>query len=248
MVWFYTLLSVFIVSLTSFVGALTFAIKKEKLHHFLLYMVSFSVGALFGDVFIHIIPEISREVGFDSGIGFCFLGGIILFFIVEKIIHWHHCHRTDHAHELHPMVYTNLIGDGLHNFLDGMIIAASFMVSVPLGIATTLAVVVHEIPQEIGDFGVLIYSGLTKKRALLFNFLSALLAVLGAVVALLLAEKVGDLATVLLAVAGGGFIYIAGSDLIPELHKGQCAGCSAKYQLVAVLLGVGVMALMLFLG
>lgn len=213
-----------------------------------MYLVSFSVGALFGDVFIHIIPEIVADAGFDAKIGAYFLVGIVLFFIIEKIVHWHHCHRADHSGHLHPMVYTNLIGDGLHNFLDGVIIASAFIVSTPVGIATTIAVLVHEIPQEIGDFGVLLYSGLSKTKALLFNLLSALIAIFGAVFALLLSEYIDGMSVIMLAVAGGGFIYIAGSDLIPELHKGQCAGCRASYQLAALLAGVGIMAAMLIIG
>ena len=250
MIWVYSIVSVSIVSLLSLIGAVTFLMKKNKLEHLLLYMVSFSVGALFGDVFLHIMPEVVHDAGFDSKLGAYFLSGIVLFFIVEKIVHWHHCHKLDHCDnpQHHPMLYTVLIGDGLHNFLDGAIIASSFFVSIPVGIATTLAVISHELPHEMGNFCVLVYAGLTRERALFFNFLSALFAVLGTITALLLAEQFGGVAILLLCVAGGGFIYIAGSDLIPELHKGQCAGCSAKYQLIALLAGIGVMALMLFLG
>jgi len=248
MIWLYSLSGVLLVSLVSLIGAVTLMVRKYNIDHLLLYLVSFSVGALFGDVFIHIIPEVTEKAGFDAKIGVFFLSGIVLFFIVEKIVHWHHCHRTNHSGEhLHPMVYTNLIGDGMHNFLDGVIIASAFLVSVPIGVATTLAVLFHEIPQEIGDFGVLLYSGLTKSKALLFNLLSGLLAVFGVIFTLILADQIAGLDIILLCVAGGGFIYIAGSDLIPELHKGQCAGCRASYQLIAVILGIGVMASMLFL-
>ncbi|MBT5338515.1 ZIP family metal transporter [Candidatus Falkowbacteria bacterium] len=241
-IWLYTLGGVFIVSLISFVGVLALAMKKEKLEHFLLYFVSFSVGALLGDVFIHIIPHITEEHGFNLQTGLYFLLGIVVFFVVEKFIHWHHCHKAEHEHTIKPLAYTNLIGDGLHNLLDGVIIASSFMVSVPVGIATTLAVIFHEIPQEIGDFGVLLYAGFKKKTALLFNFASALLAVVGAVLTLLLAQHIHGLEVILLAVAGGGFIYIAGSDLIPELHKGECTRCHAAFQLLFILLGMAVMA------
>ncbi len=240
MIWFYTLVSVFIVSLISFVGALVLVIKKEKLEHFLLYFVSFSVGALLGDVFIHIIPHISEEHGFSPRIGLCLLVGILIFFVVEKFVHWHHCHHVEHTHKIKPMAYTNLIGDGFHNFLDGVIIAAAFVVSIPIGIATTLAVIFHEVPQEIGDFGVLLYAGFSKERALLFNFLSATMAILGAVATLLISNSIEGLELILLAIAGGGFVYIAGSDLIPELHK-ESEWRKSFYQLIMLILGIGIM-------
>lgn len=246
MVWIYTLLSVIIVSLISFVGVVFLAVKKEKLERILLYLVSFAVGSLFGDVFIHIIPHIAEEHGFDIKIGSYFLFGIILFFIIERFIHWHHCHKVEHDHKIKPFAYTNLIGDGFHNFLDGIIIASSFMVSIPVGIATTLAVIFHEIPQEVSDFGVLIYAGFKRKQALAFNFISALMAVLGAVLTLIIAESVEGVEVILLALAGGGFIYIAGSDLVPELHKDQCLGKKGIGQFVVMLLGIGIMFGLIF--
>jgi zinc and cadmium transporter len=240
MIWIYSLVSVFIVSLISLVGIVTLIWKKDKLEHFLLYFVSFSVGALLGDVFIHIIPHITEEHGFTVQIGLYFLLGLVIFFIVEKFIHWHHCHHVSHDHKIKPMAYTNLIGDGFHNLLDGVIIASSFMVSVPVGIATTIAVILHEIPQEIGDFGVLIYAGFKTKTALIFNFLSALLAVVGAALAILLAGQIEGVEVIMLAIAGGGFVYIAGSDLIPELHK-ECKWCNSLYQLLMLILGIALM-------
>lgn len=241
------MISVVIVSLISFVGALTLAIKKEKLESILIYFVSFSVGALFGDVFIHIVPEISNEIGFDLKMGLYFLLGVLIFFVIEQFIHWHHCHKVEHHHKIKPFAYTNLIGDGFHNFLDGMIIAASFMVSVPVGIATTLAVIFHEIPQEVGDFGVLLYVGFKKKTALIFNFASGLLSVVGAVVTLLFLHSSEEFGMIILAVAGGGFLYIAGSDLIPELHKHEGRWRKSLLHLIMILLGIGVMlALVLF--
>ena len=251
MIWIYTILAVVVVSLISFIGVFALAIKKERLEHILLYMVSFSVGALLGDVFLHLMPELIEEAGgFPLWIGLSFLLGVILFFIVEKFVHWHHCHKAEHSCEttpVKPMAYTILIGDAFHNFLDGAIIAGSFLVSVPLGIVTTLAVVFHEIPSEIGDFGVLLYSGMKVRKALWFNFLSALTAVLGAVVTLILARQIAGIEMFLLALAGGGFIYIAGSDLIPELHKKECKVWNSTYQLLAIVLGIGVMVAFLFL-
>ncbi|MFH0987853.1 MAG: ZIP family metal transporter [Parcubacteria group bacterium] len=244
MIWLYSIASVVIVSLISLIGAVTLALKKERLEKLLLYLVSLSVGALFGDVFLHILPEISEEGGFGVVVGVYFLIGIVLFFIIEKFVHWHHCHHAEHEHKVKPVAVTNLIGDGFHNFLDGMVIAAAFLVSVPVGIATALAVVFHEIPQEIGDFGVLLYSGLSAKKALLFNFLSGALAVAGAVLVLLTSKIFVGLDLALLAVAGGGFIYIAGSDLIPEMHK-ECRWNCSLYQLIMILVGIGLMATLL---
>jgi len=247
MIWFYTLLSVFIVSAISFVGVATLMVNKEKLEKFLMYFVSFSVGALLGDVFIHIIPEISGESGFKAQSGLLILGGIVFFFIIEKFVNWHHCHHVEHTHKIKPMAYTNLIGDGLHNFLDGVIIAASFMVSLPVGIATTVAVVLHEVPQEIGDFGVLLYAGFSRTKALLFNFLSASLAIFGAVLTLLIAARAEAFSLIVLALAAGGFIYIAGSDLIPELHR-DFKWRSSVWQLLMLVVGIAVMWGLVFVG
>ena len=247
MIWVYSLLSILAISLVSFVGVFTLSIKKDKLEHFLLYFVSFSVGALLGDVFLHIIPHISEEQGFTTKIGICFLLGVLLFFVLEKFVNWHHCHKVEHHHKIKPLAYTNLVGDGFHNFLDGVIIVSSFMVSVPVGVATTLAVLFHEIPQEIGDFGVLLYAGFSRKKALLLNFASALVAVVGGLVTLLLVDYIQGMEVVLLAVAGGGFIYIAGSDLIPELHKETCSRCKASYQFAFIVLGLAVMAALLII-
>jgi zinc and cadmium transporter len=247
MVWFNTIFSVIVISLLSFSGALLFLIKKERSSHFLLYLVSFSVGALLGDVFIHILPEIVAKEKFSVSIGLYFLMGIVVFFAIEKFANWHHCHDLEHTHHLKKLVYTNLIGDGLHNFIDGMIIAAAYLISFPLGLATTFAVVFHEIPQEIGDLGVLMYSGMNRVKALFFNFLSACLALIGAVVTLLVVENIDGLLVVLLAIAGGGFIYIAGSDLIPELHK-ECRFCRSIYQLLMIIGGMAIMWLLKLVG
>lgn len=241
MIWLYTLLSVAVISLVSFIGVFALTVNREKLEHFLLYFVSFSVGALLGDVFVHIIPHVSEEHGFGIEVGLYFLIGLIIFFVIEKFIHWHHCHKVEHNHDIKPFAYTNLIGDGFHNFLDGVIIASSFLVSVPVGIATSLAVLFHEIPQEIGDFGVLLYAGFKRKKALLLNFASALLSVLGAIITLILARELHGLEVILLSLAGGGFVYIAGSDLIPELHKETCGKWNATYQLFFMVLGIAVM-------
>lgn len=236
----YTLLSVLVVSLISFVGVFTLALNAERLRRILVYLISFSAGALLGDVFIHLLPELVEGGDFTLTTSLIILGGILLFFILEKVIHWQHCHMPLTRSHVHSFAYMNILGDALHNFIDGLILAGSYLVSIPAGIATTIAVVLHEIPQEIGDFGVLLHGGFSKRKALLYNFLSALAAILGAVVALWLGTKFEHLASVLIPLAIGGFIYIAGSDLIPELHKETNVGKSIL-QTLAFLLGILVM-------
>lgn len=245
-VWIYTLVSVLIVSSISFLGLLTISINTEKLKKILLYLVSFSAGALFGDVFIHLLPEIVEEVGFGLRISVYVMMGIGFFFIIEKFIHWRHCHIPHSKEHIHPFAMMNLFGDGVHNFIDGIIIGASYLASIPVGIATTIAVILHEIPSEIGDFGVLMHGGFSKSKALFYNFITALTAVVGAVVSLVISSYVENFTTFLIPFAAGGFIYIAGSDLIPELHK-EVEVKKSLLQFIAIVLGVLVMILLLFI-
>lgn len=245
-VWIYSLVSVFIVSLISFVGLLTLSINTKKLKKILLYMVSFSAGALFGDAFIHLLPEIIEETGFGLSISIYVMFGIGFSFIIEKFIHWRHCHIPHSKEHVHPFAMMNLFGDGVHNFIDGIIIGASYLVSIPVGIATTLAVIFHELPQEIGDFGVLLHGGFSRAKALLFNFITALTAVFGAVISLLISSYVENITTFLIPFAAGTFIYIAGSDLIPELHK-EVEVKKSLVQFIAIVLGIVVMLSLLLL-
>lgn len=244
-IWLYATLSVIIVSLVSFVGIFGLSLKVEKLKIILIYLISFAAGALFGDVFFHLLPEAAEE-GFGLKVSYGILGGILVFFVLEKLIYWQHCHMPHEKGHVHSFAYMNLVGDGLHNFIDGVIVAVSYLVSIPVGIATTLAVILHEIPQEIGDFGVLLHGGFSKGKALFLNFVSALAAVFGAIVALLAAVAVENLVSFLIPVAIGGFLYIAGSDLIPELHK-ETRFSNNLLQVFVFVLGILVMALLLFL-
>lgn len=221
-IFIYSFISTLIVSLISFVGAIaltTLAIKKDKFNNFLIYFVSFSAGALFADVFFHLFPEITEETGFTLIMSFATLFGILFSFFIEKIICWRHCHLPITKNHTHRFAYMNLIGDFLHNFIDGLTIGVSYLISIPAGLATSLAVIFHEIPQEIGDLGVLIYGGFTKKKALLLNFLTALSAFFGLFLSFYLFSKIDHIKPILTSFAAGNFIYIAGSDLIPELHK-----------------------------
>ena len=247
-IWIYSIVSVVLVSLISLIGVFTLSLKRERLERITLILVSFAAGGLFGDAFIHLLPESYEKLGIRLTTSLYILTGILIFFILEKFIRWRHCHIPRPANHVHPVVTLNLIGDGVHNLIDGMIIGASFSASVPLGITTTLAVILHEIPQEIGDFGVLIHGGLMVNKALLFNFLSALAAVAGALISLFIGQHLKNYTLILIPITAGGFLYIAGSDLIPELHH----GCDIKIstavgQFAAIVLGISIMALLLFL-
>lgn len=232
--------SVALVSVISLVGSLALVFKKEVLEKITIILVAFSAGALFGDAFFHLLPEMAANGG-DIHAWLSVVLGILIFFVLEKIICWRHCHVPTTDEHPHPFGVMNLIGDGLHNLIDGMIIAGAFLVSPALGLATTLAIVAHEIPQEISDFGVLIHAGFTKKQAVFYNLLSATAAFVGAG-AVLLAGGTG-LNGYIIPFTAGGFIYIAGSDLIPELHKETAPKESAK-QLVFIAAGAAVMWLL----
>lgn len=246
-IWIYTLGSVITVSLISLVGIFTLSLSLERLKKIILVLVSFSVGGLFGDAFIHLIPESFEKLGGHIATPLLILSGILMFFILEKFISWRHCHIPTSDDHPHPLVFINLVGDGLHNLLDGVIIGATYAVSIPIGLTTTLAVVLHEIPQEIGDFGILIHGGLSWKKALAFNFLSATTAIVGAIISLILGPQIKNYSASLLPFTAGGFIYLAGSDLIPELQK-EIKMTKSLVQLLSIISGIGIMALMAILG
>lgn len=241
----YTLASVSIISLLAFAGILTLSMNKRVLSRLLILFVSFSAGALLGDAFLHLIPE-SAEKGFTLSTSFGVLVGIIAFFVLEKFVQWRHCHTNNKHHRHSSLAYMNLIGDFFHNLVDGIIIAGSYMTSLSLGFATTLAVFFHEIPQEIGDFGVLLHAGLKRGQALLYNFYAALGAVIGAVMTFVFLSKVENFLSFLIPFTAGGFIYIATADLIPELHKETLIHRSL-IQLISFLVGIGVMFALLSL-
>ena len=244
----YTIVSVILISLISIIGIFTILLNKEKLHRFLIYFISFSAGALLGDAFLHLLPE-ALEKSEVTVLSTYIILGIILFFGIEKFIQWRHCHHS-HSDEIkkhghtHRLAYINLIGDAAHNFIDGLIIAGSYLISIPIGLTTTLAVALHEIPQEIGDFAVLLHSGLKAKKALAYNLLSASLAIIGAIVALFLSRYINSLNVILSGITIGAFIYIANSDLIPELTK-ETNTERSFFQLLSFLGGILVMVILL---
>jgi len=235
-----------LVSLLSLIGLAFISVAEEKLKSIIFFMVSLAVGGLFGDAFIHLLPESFERIGSKLQASVFVLAGIFAFFVLEKFLLWRHQHVLESDHPIHPVGYMNLLADGAHNFIDGVIIGASYDVSLHVGIATTLAVVFHEIPHELGNFFVLLYAGFTKRKALFFNFVSALFAILGTVMSLSIGSRVAEFSSVMLPLAAGGFIYIAGSDLVPELNKESTLGKSVV-QMLAIGVGVGLMFVLVML-
>lgn len=237
----YILIATFLVSLISFIGIFTVFLKREFLNEVLLLLVAFSAGALIGGAFLHLLPEAIEGIESPLTVFLLVLLGFSIFFVLEQIIKWHH--HDVYSPEISPFSYLILISDGIHNFIDGFVIAASFIIAVPLGIISALAISFHEIPQEIGDFGVLVYGGMKRSRALFLNFISGLVAVAGGVIGFFLSEKIGEATIFLLPLAAGNFIYIASSDLIPEINRHNDFKKSILCFL-AFLLGIGLMFLL----
>jgi len=231
--------STIVVSLISLIGVFTLGIKDKLLHKVIFVLVGFSAGALIGGAFLHILPE-ALEKTQSIIVFYSVVSGFGLFFLLERYFHWRHCHDQDCR--IHAFTYLNLFGEGFHNFIDGVAIAASFTISIRLGVVTTLAIVLHEIPKEIGNFGVLIYGGFSKRKALLYNFLSGLMAVIGALAGYFLLGFSSSFSDFIMPITAGGFIYIAASDLIPEMHK-ESNQLRATLAFIAFILGIVFMAL-----
>lgn len=240
--WLWTLGAVLAVSALPLLGFLVAGRRFAGLQRHVMLLVSFAVGALLGGAIIHLLPEAYEALGPGPALTGGLLLGFLGFFVLEKFL-WHHAHHHEPEvrPSLPPLAALNLLGDLMHNVIDGMLIAAAFMAGVPIGVATTVAVIVHEIPQEIGDFGVLLHAGLPMRRVVLLNFVSGLGAVAGALFTLVVGERVAGFGAHLLPVAAGSFLYIAASDLIPELHRERNPG-AVLMQIALVLLGVAVMA------
>jgi zinc and cadmium transporter len=236
------ILSTFLISLISFIGVVTLSLKEKKLQKIILVLVALSAGALIGGAFIHLIPESIQDIG--ENIFIYTLIGFSFFFLIEKILHWKHCHKINC--KIHSFAYMSLIGDAVHNLIDGLIIGASFTINTNLGIATTIAIAFHEIPQELGDFAVLIHGGFTKKKALIVNFLSAITAILGGIISYFLANISKNMVSYLLPIAAGGFIYISASDLIPELRK-ETKVKKAAINFIVFIIGISLMFAIKFL-
>lgn len=195
------------------IGIFSLWMKEKLLDRLLVCLIAFSAGALLGGAFFHLLEESFEHLPVTYSFAITIIG-FMLFLLIEGYLHWHHCRCKPH-----PFTYLLLIGDAIHNFIDGLIIAATFFINPLLGIVTTLMIMGHEVPQEIGLFGVLIYGGYKKGKALLYSFLSQSTCILGGLVGYFASVKAEVFSHYLIPFAAGGFIYIAASDLIPEMHK-----------------------------
>jgi len=220
------LTSTLLVSLLSLGGIFALSLKERTLHSILLVLVAFSAGSILGAAYLDLLPE-AVELVEEASVFIYITLGFVLFFFVERFVYWYHGHghEADISDQMAEkaatkgLAYLNLVGDGIHNFIDGIVIAASYLVGFPVGLATTIAVIFHELPQELGDYGILVYAGFRRNRALLLNFAVALAVVLGGAFAVFSIETVEAMTGLLIAFSAGGFIYLAASELVPELHK-----------------------------
>ncbi len=213
LVW--VIIATLIVSLVAFVGIFFLFLKKNVLDKILFILISLATGALIGGAFLHLIPH-SLEHLSPMTVSWIFILGFVSFFLLERILRWRHCHEW--GCEIHPVTYLNLLGDGLHNFIDGTVIAASFLVNFNFGVITTLVVIAHEVPQEISDYAILVYGGMERLKALLLNFASCITAILGGILSYFIFQGTEHIHYIM-PFAAGNFFYISASDLIPELHK-----------------------------
>jgi len=220
------ILATFIVSLFSLLGLLVLFVKEKIIPRVLWALIAFSAGTILGTAYLELLPEALELVGGSEAFIYITVG-FVSFFFLERYIYWSH----GHSHKIEDaqtssdrkitknFAYLNVIGDGIHNFVDGMIIATGFLIEFQVGLAATIAVIFHELPQELGDYGILIYSGFKRNRALIINYIAALTVVLGGVFAIIFLEVVEALSGILLAFSAGGFIYVGAADLLPEVRK-----------------------------
>lgn len=241
----YIIIANVVVSLISLIGIFTLALSEKKLDKMLHLFISLSAGALMGGAFLHLLPEAQEKLKDSTSVYLIVLFAFIFFFLVERFLFWRHCHKHGKC-DVHTFGYMNLFGESFHNFIDGLVIAASFLTDYKLGIITTLAIIFHEIPQEIGDFGVLLSSGFSRKKALLANFLIATTSILGGITGYFLASHIQNFVSYLLPFTAGGFLYVAACDLIPETRKET--NLSKSYSSFGVfLLGILIMYLSKFI-
>lgn len=233
-------------SILSLIGGIFLLLNEKKTLKYTHFLAAFAAGTLLGTAFLELLPEafheaehIFEEFGVEINIFLWALVGLLGFFLIERFIHWfhHHQHELDHNKKTEPTVPLIVVGDSVHNFIDGAVIAAAFLVNIPLGIVTAIAVALHEVPQEIGDFGILLHKGVKRNKVLLVNILSAFTAIVGALVVFFVGETIEPITPILLSLTAGFFIYIAASDLIPEIHHENRKGF-ALVESSLLLLGV----------
>lgn len=240
----YIIASVFIVSLISLVGVFIISLNERKLNRLIVIMISVAIGALLGDVFIHILPESLEEQGKIKTLVMVIFG-LSTFFGFEKYLQWRNLKNK--SHHIHPIGYMSLFADGLHNFTDGFVIGAAYLVSIPLGLATTLAVIFHEIPHEIGEFGILLKAGFSKTKAILFNFMSASFAILGALAAILIGISFKGVSILVVAFAAGAYLYLV-AGLIPIIRNETITSKKSAVHYVAMGMGAVLMLLIACIG
>ena len=216
--FFITLLATFGIALLALSGSLFLFLKDHLLQRISLYLIALAAGALLGTAFLHLLPEVLKE-GFPEHGFLVLLGGFLFFYIGEKLLHLHHRGEGTDEHNPRDLGILSLSADVSHNFIDGVILAAAFLVDIKLGLITAAAIALHEIPQEIAEFGVLLYAGFSKHKALLLNFLSATTVIFGGVVGFLFQEILVFFIPFVLLFAAGSFLYIGASDFIPEFKK-----------------------------
>ena len=241
----YAVLAVVVVSILSLVGVFAISLKEATLDRILFVLLSFSAGSILGAAYLDLLPEAIEFLGEEQlSVTVLYVTlGFLGFFFLERNIYWYHGHVHGNQSDVKEkmtvkkFVYLNVIGDGIHNLIDGMIIAAGFFINITVGLATTVAVIFHELPQEIGDFGVLVYGGFTRNRAVFVNFLSALTAIVGVLISNYFSIHVENFVGLLIALAAGGFIYLAASELIPEIQKEENIGKS-MIQFVLFVFGI----------
>lgn len=234
--FFWIIGSAVVIALLGFVGIFSLWISKKRLEKMVHVLLAFAAGSLIGGAFFHLLPEAlgMQDAGTALAIA---LVGFLTFLLLETFFHWHLCQKCD----VHPFSYTMLAGDAIHNLIDGIVVAASFLTSIPLGITTFIAVFAHEFPQQLGIFGVLVKGGLKKNTAILYSFAAQSTVLLGALIGYFLSGMSVSFAMFLIPFAGGSFLYISASDLIPELHKTE-----NKEKLMSLaIFGIGVLMMML---
>lgn len=228
-------------SAIALVGSATLLLPEQRFVRLVIPLVALAAGSLLGGTFFHLLPAGVAQLGNRLGLYAALAAGFVVFFVLEQFLRWHHCHQPLPNHE--PAGYLILIADGLHNLIGGLAVGGAFVIDTELGIVTWAVAAAHEVPQELGDFGILVHSGWSKRAALTFNVVSALSFPLGGVIAYVLSG--GIEVAWLLPFAAGNFLYIAAADLIPQLHADECPGSGAPAsvgarlaQFVALLVGL----------
>jgi len=240
----------FLIAILALLGIFTFILKEDIFQKLIKLLVSFAAGAFIGAVFFEFLPEIFHEFGGHNGHHVDILGpvlitsGFVFFFILEEVLQWHHCHKPPCEHDdeetKEAFSYLILISNAIHNFVDGMIVGAAFLLAIPIGITTSIAIAAHEIPQELGNFGILVYGGWKKTKALLVNLGASLMIVPGGIAAYYAAPFIKPI--YLIGFAAGSFLYIGAADLIPEVH-GEADLRKSIITIAIFLLGLSIIVL-----